>query len=319
MWITWLILVIGGLLGLLCSVALTLFPMHPKEVESQAAAWLSHVGFSEWAKGLTKTTDLLVSVTLWILLAIGICLVLLALFRMFRRDSNAEAIKRNPGNGWRVSRLIMKARSMRDVEALCRDFLAQSHKTDEVRVLAARAVRQHRAEGGTEWGSWEFWIGLQDAMERHGSDTVSATVTELDQEFPPSCPVRCWMKYRQWREKKSKSGDIEPASATTAGGEESESTSTTWIPASEALHVARASSLIRLRRPSETVGDTLGHALMGTKSPGEQWAEEAARGLLARFAEDCPTGMHDGQYGQEQLQRWLAKEADRRGSEGHMR
>ena len=223
--ITWLILAIGGLLGLLCSAALTLFPMRPEEVESQAAAWLSYFGFSEWAEGLTKTTDSWVSATLWTFLAIGIGLVLLALFRMFRRDSNAEAVKRNPGNGWRVSRLIMRVWTLRRVESLCQDFLAQPHKTGEVRVLAARAVRQHRAEGGTEKGSWDFWMGLQAAMEQHGEDSITEAVTALDAEFPPSWPVRCWMKYRRWREKTSKRGDIQPISATTIGKKESESTS----------------------------------------------------------------------------------------------
>ena len=102
--VTWLLLGIGGLLGLLCSVALTFFPMHPAEVESKAAAWLLYAGFSEWGEGLTETTDFWVSTALWIPFAIAIGLVCVAL-RMFRRD--AVAVKQNLGNGWRVSRRMM--------------------------------------------------------------------------------------------------------------------------------------------------------------------------------------------------------------------
>ena len=179
-----------------------------------------YAGLPEWAEGLTKTTDSWVRAGLWILLAVGIGLVCVALIRAFRRDPDAEAMRQNPGNGWRVSRLIMrKTHSLRRVEALCQDFLAQPHKTEEVRVLAARAIRQHRAEGGTQEGSWNFWGGLQAAMEQHGSDAVTNAVTELDAEFPPSWSVRCWMTYRQWREKKQTRGHGELGSVTTAGKE----------------------------------------------------------------------------------------------------
>ena len=87
---------------------------------------------------------------------------------------------------------MMNLWSMRKVEALCQDFLAQPHKTDEARVLAARAIRQHRAEGGTERGSWEFWSGLEAAMQNLGEEAVTQAITALDEEFPPSW----WRKRR---------------------------------------------------------------------------------------------------------------------------
>ena len=186
----WFLLVIGGLLGLLYSVGLTLFPMRPEEVESQAAKWLSYAGFSEWGEGLTKSTDFWVSTALSILLVVAIGLVCVVLIRMFRRE--AVAVKRNPGNGWRISRLIMRASTLRGVEALCQDFLAQPHRTDEIRVLAARAIRQHRAKGGTERHSWEFWLGLEPAMQKHGEEAVTQAITALDEEFPSSW----WRKRR---------------------------------------------------------------------------------------------------------------------------
>lgn len=203
--ITWPLLLIGGLLGLLCSIALTLFPMHPEEVESQAAVWLSHVGFSEWAEGLTKTTDFWVNTSLWIFLAVAIGLVCVALIRVAlirMRSGDAGAVQRNPGNGWRVSRLMMRVWTLREVESLCQDFLAQPHKADGERVLAARALRQHRAEGGTRHASPTFWFGLEEAEELHGADAVQAAISNLNAEFPPSWPMRGWMSYRQWREKK---------------------------------------------------------------------------------------------------------------------
>ena len=101
MQITKLIHAIGAIGGFAYMVALTLFPMHPKEVESQAAAWISHFGFSQWAKGLTKTTDSWVSTTLWILLVIGLGPVLLVLFRKYRqrREGKFTSV---PGKSHRV-------------------------------------------------------------------------------------------------------------------------------------------------------------------------------------------------------------------------
>lgn len=181
----------------------------PKELErvlasapNRIAAYLEWIGLEEWAASAPIQADT------WLTVALVVVAALyagnFAWKRWLRRDPDAEAMRQNPGNGWRVSRLIMRVRSMREVEELCQDFMAQPHKTDEARVLSARALRQHREEGGTQRGSWEFWSGLEDAMRRYGSDLITSTVTALDKEFPPSWPVRCCMKYRQWREKKSK-------------------------------------------------------------------------------------------------------------------
>ena len=98
-------------------------------------------------------------------------------------------------------------------ELLRRRLLAQPHKTDEVRVLAARALRQHRVEGGTHHASWRFWLGLEEAVEHHGADSVHAAMSGLEAKFPPSWPLRCWMKYRQRRERKSEYARGEPRRA----------------------------------------------------------------------------------------------------------
>lgn len=84
MWITWLNLVIGGLLGALCSVALTLFTMKPEEVESHAALWLSYLRLPSWAEGLTRTTDAWVMGGLTALLVVALGLFIVGLVRMYR-------------------------------------------------------------------------------------------------------------------------------------------------------------------------------------------------------------------------------------------
>ena len=187
MWILralrWVVILLAAIMGGMVST-------NPKEAESNAAAWLDSVGFSSWGESFTPATDD------WILAG---CIAVAVLWacsfvipRARRNHADAAAIKQSPGNGWRVSLRMMNLWSMRKVEALCQDFLAQPHKTDEVRVLAARAIRQHRAEGGTERGSWEFWSGLEAAMQEHGEESVTQAITALDEEFPPAW----WRKRR---------------------------------------------------------------------------------------------------------------------------
>lgn len=188
----WLGIIVAAVVGGMIST-------HPEDVESNAAAWLEFLGLASWAENFTPATDDLILGA-----SIAIAVLLLAT-PCFSRVTDASAAKRNPGNGWRVSRLIMKAWTLRKVEALCQDFLAQPHRTDEVLVLAARSIRQHRSKGGTTDASWRFWGDLEEAMEQHGVDPVSTAIADLDAAFPPSWPMRCWMNYRQWREKRQPS------------------------------------------------------------------------------------------------------------------
>lgn len=178
---------------------------HPDDAASNAAAWLELIGLSSWGEGFTSATDELISS-----ISIGAIIFLLAL-PWFSRVADAVAAKLNPWDGWRVSRLIMKAWSLSRVEALCQGFLAQPRRTHEVRVLVARGLRKHRAEGGTEEGSWEFWANLDDAKNCHGGDFVNRTVTEMDREFPESWLTRRWMKRRQRRERKQRKPQLKAA------------------------------------------------------------------------------------------------------------
>ena len=74
--------IVGGLFGLLVAVGLTMFPMQPTEVESQAAAWLAYFGVPSWGEGLTKTTDKWVMVVFWVLMVASVGLILFGLYRM---------------------------------------------------------------------------------------------------------------------------------------------------------------------------------------------------------------------------------------------
>ena len=170
------------------------------------AGYLQWIGLEEWSTNLPAGTDLFVGMGLGLVAVAYITWKVL--HRQYRTD--LKAVTLTPGNGWRVSRLMMRVWTLRKVESLCQDFLAQPHKTDEVRVLAARALRQHRAEGGTHHASWRFWLGLEEAVEHHGADSVHAAMSGLEAKFPPSWPLRCWMKYRQRRERKSEYARGEP-------------------------------------------------------------------------------------------------------------
>ena len=46
-------------------------------------------------------------------------------------------MRRSPGNGWRVVRLIMKAATVDEVKALYKDFMSATRRTDEIDVMAA--------------------------------------------------------------------------------------------------------------------------------------------------------------------------------------
>ena len=109
------------------------------DAESNIASYLQWIGLEEWSATLPARIDLFVGV--------GLGLVALAYiaWKILRNPHRADlkAATQTPGNGWRVSRLIMRVWTLRKAESLCRDFLAQPQKTDEVRVRAARALRQH--------------------------------------------------------------------------------------------------------------------------------------------------------------------------------
>ena len=63
--------------------------------------------------------------------------------------------KINPGNGWRLSRLILNAKTTDEAEALFRDFMAQPHRDREERVFAAYWLKTCKLRGVTLQDSWQ--------------------------------------------------------------------------------------------------------------------------------------------------------------------
>ena len=170
-----LLLGIGGLLGLLCSVALTLFPMHPAEVESKAAAWLLYAGFPEWGEGLTETTDFWVSTALWILLAsIAIGLVCVAL-RMFRRDAapspeqerlSAEKIT---SDGKEVAKMMLRAPDLDEVGRLRTTYKRAIHPEGRLFEHFVNKAYSYRLDkAGERDKAQEF----HDVVESNDKDSV---------------------------------------------------------------------------------------------------------------------------------------------------
>ena len=96
-------------------------------------------------------------------------------------DPDREAVEKNPGNGWRVTRLIMKASSVEEAEALYKDFMSQPHKTDEVEVFAAYYVMRALFEGGDK-DLWREFL-IEEEERGYDSDAVSTAVSRLEKEF----------------------------------------------------------------------------------------------------------------------------------------
>ena len=96
-------------------------------------------------------------------------------------DPDREAVEKNPGNGWRVTRLIIKASSVDEAEALYKDFMSQPHKTDEVEVFAAYYVRRALLEGDSKELWWE--CVREEEQRGYDSDAVSTAVSRLEKEF----------------------------------------------------------------------------------------------------------------------------------------
>ena len=96
-------------------------------------------------------------------------------------DPDREAVEKNPGNGWRVTRLIAKASSVEEAEALYRDFMSQPHKTEEVEVFAAYYVMRALLEGDNKDLWWE--CVREEEQRGYDSDAVLGAVSRLEKKF----------------------------------------------------------------------------------------------------------------------------------------
>ena len=171
-----IVVIAGSLFGVLLTVGLALMDIPPEAAKSNAAAWFKAFGLS-WGEEFTATTDIWITIAL----ATALVLVILGVFLMWRGD----AARRNPSNGSRISRVMMKALTMSRVETLYQDFMAQPHKTNEICAIVARFIRQHRRAVGEE-EAWNCYALLDEAREKYGSRVIGDSIADLERAFPLS-------------------------------------------------------------------------------------------------------------------------------------
>ena len=96
-----------------------------------------------------------------------------------------EAVRCNPGNGWRVARLIMQCSTENEIDAAFADFFSAENRTSPVDAFAARALKKsrllNRDHQDDQWW-WDFYeeanrLGISD------EDAIS-TLQRLEEEFP---------------------------------------------------------------------------------------------------------------------------------------
>ena len=102
-------------------------------------------------------------------------------------DADRDAVRTNPGNGWRVVRLIMKASTVEEVEALHEDFRAAARRTCEIEVTAAYWLKRARL---LDYDDESHWWAMVESMEEGGDDApdflqaVGTAISKLDEEYP---------------------------------------------------------------------------------------------------------------------------------------
>ena len=109
--------------------------------------------------------------------------------RSFPREGQSackgwNAVKEDPGNGWRVGCLIMAIEKQEEAEDLHRDFKARPIKAKEVYVDAALAIRQHREEGETLLAEVRLWHHENPLTSPHDRDEFMKAWGELSERFP---------------------------------------------------------------------------------------------------------------------------------------
>ena len=102
-----------------------------------------------------------------------------------RTRGDSEAIEINPGNGWRVARLILQASTLDEVEKLYRDFMSQPHKNREERVFAAYWVRACKLRGVSGQDCWQQTAVAAVAHERKSGNGEfwGRTIPEVGEIF----------------------------------------------------------------------------------------------------------------------------------------
>ena len=108
--------------------------------------------------------------------------------------TDEEAVRRNPGNGRRMIRLIMNASTVDEVADRYSDFASAPHRTMELDVFAACAVKKIRfLNGDDEVESGMWWKFSGSAAKEFGlneaADEFFAAAERLDKEYPATQPM----------------------------------------------------------------------------------------------------------------------------------
>ena len=124
--------------------------------------------------------------TWWFIAGAVFVLWLLFAYVGSRYFSDREAAKRNPGNGFRVSCLIMKAWTTTAADKIFRDFeaIASSDKTNELDVLAAYGLRMWRTNTGHGGGELACMENMALSRGLGGQHPFLETFKRLEKEFP---------------------------------------------------------------------------------------------------------------------------------------
>ena len=108
--------------------------------------------------------------------------------------TDEEAVRRNPGNGRRMIRLIMNASTVDEVEDRYSDFASAPHRTREIDVFAACAVKTIRLLNGDDEAEKNMWWEFSSAATKEfglnePADEFFAAAERLDKEYPAIQPM----------------------------------------------------------------------------------------------------------------------------------
>ena len=105
-----------------------------------------------------------------------------------------EAVRRNPGNGRRMIRLIMNASTVDEAEDRYGDFASAPHRTMELDVFAACAVKKVRLLNGDDEAESDMWWEFSSAAAKEfglneAADEFFAAAERLNKEYPAIQPM----------------------------------------------------------------------------------------------------------------------------------
>ena len=172
------------------------------------------IGLSVWWLFLVVATLIVETVfggvPLWVMILIAVLLGAVAIPLMFGREikewrsrkpspfslpelpedkvlilDDREAVRCNPGNGWRAARLIMQCSTVNEVDAIFADFQSTPNKTSSADVFAARALKKNHLLN-IDHQDEDWWWDFYEEINRSGIDERRAVeiFLEFEKEFP---------------------------------------------------------------------------------------------------------------------------------------